>query len=200
MKKTTIQSLIKRANRPILLGILAIGLLSAIGVYATTTMLSMQIVSWSITIGSPTTLSFSGTMTSSNSTQSLEQNFSASGANYFYVQDLKGTDSGYNTTLQLSGWLVAGTNTIPTSSVFFKSANGTPTLMSGMANARVTLDTGSIAYQNFSSARTFITRAPGANNGTLGQYGAQIWLRIDIPAWQAAGTYTTSLVYTLIEN
>jgi hypothetical protein len=42
-------------------------------------------------------------MTSSNSTQSLEQNFSTSGANYFYVQDLKGTDSGYNTTLQLSG-------------------------------------------------------------------------------------------------
>lgn len=183
-----------------LLSLLALSTLSIIGVYATTTMLSMQIVSWSITIGSPTTLSFSGAMTSSNSTQSLEQNFSTSGANYFYVQDLKGTDSGYNTTLQLSGWLVAGTNTIPTSSVFFKSASGTPTLMSGMANARVVLDTWSIAYQNFSSARTFITRASGVNNGTLGQYGAQIWLRIDIPAWQAAGTYTTSLVYTLIEN
>ena len=160
----------------------------------------MQIVSWSITIGSPTALSFTNTITSSNATQSLEQDFSSSGTNSFYVQDLKGTDSGYNTTLQLSGGLAAGSNTIPTSSVFFKSASGTPTLLSGMANARVVLDSWSTAYQNFSSARTFITRAAGVNNGTLGQYGAQIWLRIDIPAWQAAGTYTTSLVYTLIEN
>ena len=188
MKKLTIKSLIKRANRPILFGVLAIGLLSAIGVYATTTMLSMQIVSWSITIGSPTALSFTNTITSSNATQSLEQDFSSSGTNSFYVQDLKGTDSGYNTTLQLSGGLAAGSN------------SGTPTLLSGMANARVVLDSWSTAYQNFSSARTFITRAAGVNNGTLGQYGAQIWLRIDIPAWQAAGTYTTSLVYTLIEN
>jgi hypothetical protein len=118
----------------------------------------------------------------------------------FSIQDLKGADAWYSTTLQISGPLTAGTNTIPTSNISFKTVGATPTLVSGTANPRVTLDAWATAYQNFSSTRTFMVRTNAANSWVLGQYGVQIWLKIDVPAWQAAGTYTTSLVYTLIEN
>ena len=179
---------------------MSLGILSVFGVYAATTTLNMQVLAGSVSITSPTGLSFTGTITASNATQSLEQNFNTSWAYYFSVQDLKGADSGYNTTLQISGPLTAWSNTIPASAISFKSSTASPTLLTGTANVRVTLDAGATSYQNFSSTRTFIVRTNSANSWVLGQYGAQIWLKIDVPAWQAAGTYTTSLVYTLIEN
>lgn len=190
----------KLVNKALLLSAFALATLSIFGVYAATTTLNMQVLAGSVSITSPTGLSFTGTITASNAIQSLEQNFNTSGAYYFTVQDLKGADAGYNTTLQVSGPLTAGTNTIATSAISFKSSAATPTLLSGTTNPRVVLDAGATSYQNFSSTRTFIVRNNAANSSVLGQYGAQIWLKIDVPAWQGAGTYTTSLVYTLIEN
>ncbi len=190
----------KLVNKALLLSAFALATLSIFGVYAATTTLNMQVLAGSVSITSPTGLSFTGTITASNAIQSLEQNFNTSGAYYFTVQDLKGADAGYNTTLQVSGPLTAGSATIPTSAISFKASAGTPTLLSGTANPRVVMDAGTAAYQNFSSTRTFIVRNNAANSSVLGQYGSQIWLKIDVPAWQGAGTYTTSLVYTLIEN
>ena len=190
----------KLINKTLLLSAFTLATLSIFGVYAATTTLNMQVLAWPISITSPTGLSFTGTITASNTIQSLEQNFNTSGAYYFTIQDLKGADAWYNTTLQVSGPLTAGSNTIPTSAISFKTSAATPTLLSGTANTRVVLDAGATSYQNFSSTRTFIVRNNAANSAVLGQYGSQIWLKIDVPAWQWAGTYTTSLVYTLIEN
>lgn len=159
----------------------------------------MQIIPGTVTIGSPVGLSFTSTLNASDVAQTLEQSFNGVGDN-FYIQDLKWADGGYSTTLQISWPLTAGASTIPTSNISFKSLSASASLLSGTANARVTLDNGAAAYQNFSSARTFLLRSNGTNNWTISRYGAQIALKVDIPAWQAVGTYTTSLVFTLIEN
>lgn len=186
-------------KKSLALSTLLFAVASAVSVYAATTTLNMQVIPGSITIGSPASLAFSGTAAASDSAQSLEQAFNGVG-DYFYIQDLKGADNGYSTTLQASGPLTAGTNTIPLANMSFKTTSGTPTLLSGTANAGVTLDAGTSSYQNFSSARTFMVRPNAANNGTIGKYGSQVSLKVDIPAWQAVGTYTTSIVFTLIEN
>jgi hypothetical protein len=34
----------------------------------------------------------------------------------------------------------------------------------------------------------------------IGRYGANIEMRVDVPAGQAAGSYVGTVVYTLIEN
>lgn len=178
----------------------ALALATVVGAtYAANTTLNMQIIPGTVTIGSPTSFSFSSTLNASDATQSLEQAFNTA-SDYFYVQDLKGADAGYSTTLQVSGPLTAGTNTIPAANISFKSVGATPTLLSGSANTRVVLDNGTSAYQAFSSARTFILRANAANSGTIGKYGSQVSLKVDVPAWQAVGTYTTNLVFTLIES
>ena len=182
----------------LVLSILSISVLGGVALGATT-LVNMQIISWTTTIGSPTALSFSTSLIASSSEQTLEQAFS--GANdYFFVQDLKGTDPWYSTTLQLSGALTAGSNTIPTANVYFKTLSATPDFLSGTVNPRVVLDGAAVSYQNLSAARTFILRANAANSWVIGKYGSKVSLRIDVPAWQAIGTYSTNLVYTLIEN
>ena len=69
---------------------------------AATTTVNVQITLGTVTISSPTTLSFSSTVSASFDAQTLAQEFTGT-SNYFVVQDMKGADSGYNTTLQLSG-------------------------------------------------------------------------------------------------
>lgn len=193
------KTFVSGSKKVLALGSLAFAVLATVGIYAATTTLNMQVIPGSITIGSPTSLSFSSTAAASDVTQSLEQAFNGAG-DYFYIQDLKGADNGYSTTLQASGPLTAGTNTIPLTNMSFKAVSGTPTLLSGTTNPRVTLNAGATSYQDFSSARTFMVRANTANNGVISKYGSQISLKVDIPGWQAVGTYTTSLVFTLIEN
>jgi hypothetical protein len=51
-------------------------------------------------------MTFVGTVSTSFSAQTLAEDFTGV-ANYFWIQDMKGSDSGYNTTLQLSGNLTA---------------------------------------------------------------------------------------------
>jgi hypothetical protein len=121
-------------------------------------------------------------------------------ANYFWIQDMKGSDSGYNTTLQLSGNLTAWLNVISGSNVSFK-AIGSVVLVTWSANTWVQFDTGTVAYQALNSARTFIFRPVSALYGNkLWYYAGNINLQANIPATQAAGAYTAALVYTLIEN
>lgn len=183
----------------LMLSALALVTFASFGIYAATTTLNMAVIPWSITIWSPASLTFSSTVTASDTVQSLEQAFN-SASDYFYVQDLKGSDNGYSTTFQASGPLTAGSNTIPLSNMLFKTTSATPTLLSGAANAAVSLAVGTTTYQDFSSARTFLIRNNWTNNGIISKYGSQISLKINIPAWQAVGSYSTSLVFTMIEN
>ncbi len=73
---------------------------------AANTTVNMTITAGTVTYGSATSFTFASTLSASFSAQTINQDFTGA-ANYFWVQDLKGADSGYNTTLQLSGNLTA---------------------------------------------------------------------------------------------
>ena len=91
-------------------------------------------------------------------------------------------------------------NTIAASNVQFKSSSGNVNLLSGTANPRVLIDTNTSNYQSLDTAKTFIYRDDATNSDTVGKYGQTIFMRINVPAYQAPGAYAGTLVYTLIEN
>ncbi len=165
---------------------------------AADTTVNFQINAGVITYGWPASLTFSSPLNVSFEAQTVNQDFTGA-TNYFWVQDLKWIDSWYNTTLQLSWDLVAGANSISWSNVLFRSV-GSITTVSGSANPRVVLDWATSAYQALNASRSFVRRNAAANFWVIGYYGANINLRIDVPAWQPAGAYAWVLVYTLIEN
>ena len=152
-----------------------------------------------ICIGSTGSFDF-GNYTVSSSSQTVTGAFT----DYFWVEDLKGADSGYYTTLQLSGDLTGpGGATIPAANVSVKtSAVGAAwvTTMAGSSNTRVVVDSNMASYQSLDSARTYIKRDTAANYGVIGKYGALPQLQVVIPAYQSVGVYTATLVYTLYEN
>lgn len=165
---------------------------------AATTTVSMSITPGVVTYGAPASLTYTATLSASFAAQTLNQDFTGV-ANYFWAQDLKGADSGYNTTLQLSGNLVNGWNAISGSAVSFKAV-GSITVVSWSTNARVVLDAGTSAYQALDSSKNFVKRNNAANFGVIGYYAATINLKVDVLAGQPAGAYAGTLVYTLIEN
>ncbi len=152
-----------------------------------------------ICIGSTGSFDF-GTYTVSSSSQTVAGAFT----DEFWVEDLKGADVGYYTTLQLAADLSGpGGATIPRANVSAKTAtvgSAGITTMAGTANTRVVVDAGMAAYQTLDSARTYIKRDTLANDGVVGKYGALPQLQVVIPAYQAVGVYTATLVYTLYEN
>lgn len=56
------------------------------------------------------------------------------------------------------------------------------------------------AYQSLDTARQLIIRNTAANNGIIGQYGVLPQMQVIIPAYQAVGSYTGTLTYTLYTN
>lgn len=166
--------------------------------HAANTTLQFQINNGLVTYGWPASLTFTNPLNVSFGLQSINQDFTWS-VNYFWVQDMKWIDSWYNSTLQLSWNLVSSGNFISWSNVSFLSVWWI-TLLSWSANPRVILDTGTSGYQSMNTARTFIKRNPAVNSGVIWYYGANINLKVDVPAGQPAGAYAGTLVYTLIEN
>lgn len=166
--------------------------------HAASTTLQFQINNWLITYGWPTSLTFSSALNVSFWAQTINQDFTWA-ANYFWVQDLKGIDSWYNTTLQLSWNLSSSGNIISGSNVSFVAV-WTISVLSGTTNPRVVLDAATAWYQALNASRNYIKRNNAANSWVIGYYGSLINLKIDVPAWQPAGAYVGTLVYTLIEN
>jgi hypothetical protein len=119
----------------------------------------------------------------------------------FWVEDLKGDDAGYYTTLQLSGNMEGpGSEFIPAANVSVKVDSTTVITMAGSANPNVEIPAGLLSFNALNSAVTFIERQTGANNGLIGMYGAIPELQVLIPAYQAVGTYVATMVYTIYEN
>jgi hypothetical protein len=69
-------------------------------------------------------------------------------------------------------------------------------LLAGTANTNVVTSIGT-TYTNAASPLTFIMRSAWANGGKTGTYWAQISIRVDIPAFQTAWTYTWNIIYTI---
>ncbi|HMY80265.1 MAG TPA: hypothetical protein PLW93_03900 [Candidatus Absconditabacterales bacterium] len=165
----------------------------------TTTQVEVEILPGDICIGSTGSFDF-GNYTASSSSQTVNGTFT----DPFYVDDLRGSNTGYYTTVQLSGDLVGpGGATISGSNVYMQTtAIGNPgiTTLAGSPNTLVVIDAGMGSYQSLDVARQLIKRPAGANSGVVGMYGTYPLMQLVIPPYQAVGTYTATLVYTLYEN
>ncbi len=165
----------------------------------TTTSVQVSILPGNMCIGSTGDFNF-GSFTASSSSQTITGAFVGTGG-YFHVDDLRGADAWYYTTVQLNADLVGpGVATMLRTNVFMKTPSSTTTLLAGAANAGVVVDAGMSAFQSLETPRQLIKRNTGTNNGVIGQYGTLPQLQLIIPAYQAVGTYTGTLTYTLYSN
>ncbi len=156
----------------------------------------VEILPGDICIGTTGSFDF-GQYTVSSTSQTQSGTFTDD----FWVEDLRGADSGYYTTVQLSGDMVGpGAATIPAANVSIKVPSATPTVIAGSANPGVVIPGTLLSFTPINSAVTFIKRDPWTNNGLIGRYGSTPDLEVLIPAFQSVGTYTATLVYTIYEN
>lgn len=161
------------------------------------TQVNLVISGWTVTIGS--TWSFTvGTLTVSSSQQLIANQFTGANSEFF-VEDLKGANSGYYTTLQ-SSWLTSVNGTIPAANIAARTSTLATVLLTGTANTGVVMWSWFTSYQAIGTPITFIKRDPAPNAGRIGRYGAYPFIQVTVPAYQPVGTYTGTLTYTLIEN
>ena len=172
---------------------------SCLGTWAScaeNTTVEVEILPGDICIGSTGSFDF-GNYTASGGNQTVTGAFT----DYFWVDDLRGADSGYYTTLELSGDLAGpGGATIPAANVSAKVAGTGADLITGVANTRVDLPSSLLSYSALNSAVTFLKRDTAANFGVIGKYGKYPQLQLIIPAYQAVGSYLATLIYTIYEN
>lgn len=168
----------------------------------TTTSVQINILPGNMCIGSTGTFSF-GSFAVSSIAQTVSGAFVWSGG-YFYVDDLRGADVWYYTTVQLSADLTGpGTSKLSSGNVYVKTVaigSAWVTLIAGSANTNVQIQSSMSAFQSLNTARQLIIRNNAANNGTIGQYGVLPQMQLVIPAYQAVGAYTGTLTYTLYTN
>lgn len=161
-------------------------------------LMSVPIAAGTLTITSPAAFSFNP-IAAAFVTGDAIQDFTGV-SNYFIVTDLKGVDTGYNTTLQMASDLITGSNRISSGNIAFQADYAVAHLLSGTANPRVITDSNATGwFQALNVARTFIYRNTALNTWVVSQYGQHITMRITIPAGQPAGAYSGFLVFTLIE-
>lgn len=160
-----------------------------------TTDVTLDVLAGNITIGSVGTFDF-GDFSVPTSDFTTGADFS----DYFFVEDFKGADAGYITTVQVTN--LSGTqagNFIPAANVEFRG--NTLELMTGAANPRVEIaNTLSTTFAALDTPITYIQRTNQANFGTIGKYGSVPTLQVTIPAYQAVDQYQGTLTYTLYEN
>lgn len=168
------------------------------GTCAVTTTVRVTISWWNICIGSSGVFDF-GTFTVSSFSQMVTGAFATG---YFFVDDLKGADSGYYTTVQMSWHLVASgwSAIISGSNVFLKTDSATPLLLYGQANPWVIIHPAATGFQSLDVARQLILRDPWPNNGIISMYGTLPLMQLIIPAYQAVWVYVGTMVFTLYEN
>lgn len=141
-----------------------------------------------------------GQYTISSSAQTVNWTFSSP----FWVDDLKWSNSGYYTTVQMSWNLQGpGASSIASSNISMRTSavgNAGITTMAGSSNPNVVVNAGMAAYQTLNTPRRLIERVNGANFGLIGKYGVTPQMQLVIPAYQAVGSYSGTLVYTLYNS
>jgi hypothetical protein len=165
----------------------------------TPTTVTVTINPGDICIGSTGAFNF-GQYTVSSIAQTVNGTFSSP----FWVDDLRGSNSGYYTTVQMSGVLQGpGASTISATNISMRTTavgNGGITTMAGSPNTNVVVNAGMSAFQTLNTPRRLIERVNWANFGLIGQYGVTPQMQLVIPAYQAVGSYTGTLVYTLYNS
>lgn len=163
---------------------------------STNTSVSVTITPGDVCIGNDGNFSF-GNFTVSSSSQTVSGSF----ASPFWVEDLKGDNAGYYTTVQMSGSLAgSGSSTIPSTSVSIRANEGITTI-AWSSNVNVVVDSAvAWGYQSLNNPITLIKRTNATNYWLVGKYGTTPSLQLVIPAYQAVGSYTGTLLYTLYTN
>jgi len=168
-----------------------------VSAHAQSSIIRLDIAPGTFTYAGPASMMFSTPITESTGWQTLEEEFLWA-ANYFWIMDHLGSNSGYYTTLQLSGDLYSANATIPAIHVLRKSL-GTIHRLAWVTNPNIVFDALSSWYQSLDSARTFIYRDSWPNGWIVWYYAANIGLKINIPPDQPPGTYIGTLLFTLME-
>lgn len=167
------------------------------GTCSVTTQVSVTLTGGTICIWSSGVFDF-GTYTVSSLSQTVTGAF-VGAQGYFFVDDQKGANPGYYTTLQMSGNLVGtGGQFISWSNVYVQA--GSPELLAWVANPRVYTHWDVSSYASLWAARQFINRDSANNQGIIGKYGTLPGMQLVIPPYQGVGTYVWTLVFTLYEN
>ena len=126
-----------------------------------------------------------------------EQTASATFSDYFRIEDLKWSKTGYVTTVQVTDltWTYEWTQyVIPWSNVKF-TANSKTTLL-WKNNSQVTVDTDLPIW----TAQTYFQRANNTTAWILGKYWTKPTITVTIPAGTPGTTYRWTLTYTLTER
>ena len=186
-----------KKTKALLVGAFLFAALFAAGTKAqVSTDVYLTILGGNVTIGTTGSFDFGSFPVASTDTN-VEKQFT--GTDYFWVDDMKGADAGYYTTLQVTD--LTGTNgTIPATNISTKVNSVTTTKINGTDNTNVVVSNSLLNYTPLNSAITFIKRDNATNAGKLGRYAAFPWLQVTIPAYQSVGSYHATLTYTLIEN
>lgn len=160
--------------------------------------ITIEITAWNLSIGidNDENLNF-GTKSIPTSSAAYTQAF----WEYFRVEDMKGSTDGYHTTLQMSGALDNGHGeTIPASNIRITTNGSTITTIDGTANNNVKISSGiETEFTAIDSPKNFIERWYDSS-GRVGRYGIKPEMEITVPAYQAVGQYSGTLLYTLYEN
>ena len=161
------------------------------------TLITLDITGTEVTIGSPSIISFED-VTSKSISQQADIELTGTG-NYFWVDDLLGSDGGYATTIQMADMTNGATGLIDSSNIAILIPQSTVVTVAGSDNARVAYG-GTLfnSYNYFSDTPlSFIYRNNEANSGLVGRYGLLPKLRLNISPFQELGMYTGVLTYTL---
>ncbi len=118
---------------------------------------------------------------------------------YFQVDDQRGLNSWYYTTLQISNLTQSwGGAVIPNTSIQRKA--DPLVLLWWITNPLVQLGASWSTYTTANTTSTFIYRNTAPNGFKTSRYGSKLRLRVNVPAYASVGMYTGTITYTLYEN
>jgi len=184
----------------VLLATILISIVSIIKIYAATARVQVEVVLGNVSIAATGTLDL-GSITTALTTGTISGQYTSIA---FRVIDFKWRTGGYTTTIQstdLTGNIWETNYSIPAANVYLKTA-GNPIFMSWQANPHVTfwwVQSGT--YTSLWSAQVyFIKDNLGQTGGIYSTYGDRPWIRVDIPAFQAATSYQGTITFTLTES
>lgn len=180
--------------------VLLVGVFTSLTSAQETTTVELDVLSGTVNISSTGNFDF-GDYVVTSSIQTVTGAFVGSDW-YFFVDDQEWDDAGYYTTVQMQGPLLwPGGKTIDPSNIYMQVTSGTgAVLLSGQANPRVEIDATMSSRQSLNFAKTLIKRDAASNFGIVGKYGVLPEMRVDIPAYQAVGNYSATMVFTLFDN
>lgn len=159
------------------------------------------VVSWStVNIEVPETIDF-WSQSGSSMPATISKTLSGE-AETFYLDDQKGSDQGYYTTIQISDFVwLAYSWVIPASNAKISISSGTMLTYAGVDNPDVFVNTQSNTMLD--SALTFIERDSWSNFLRIGKYYPDpnnITIDLEVPSYQAIDSYAATLTVTLYDD